>query len=111
MATHTERDAPPSGSVPRRPASGWRALALALALATGGCRGEAEEAETEPEGWAVTAWGERYELYQEVEPLVAGAAASAHAHVTLLDGFAPLTEGKVEIVLRGAGGEQVFGAT
>lgn len=66
----------------------------------------------EPEPWAVTAWGERYELFPEVDPLIAGRVAAAHTHVTVLNGFLPLTAGRVEIVLRGADGrEEVFAAT
>lgn len=65
-----------------------------------------------PEPWAVTAWGELYEIFPEVDPLVAGEAAPAHTHVTVLDGFTPLAEGEVAIVLRdAAGGEEVFGST
>jgi len=61
------------------------------------------------ESWSVTAWGERYEVFPDAAPLVAGEAIEAHTHVTRLDGFRPLTEGKVEIVLTGSSGEQVFG--
>lgn len=65
-----------------------------------------------PEPWAVTAWGERYEIFPETDPLVAGEVAASHTHVTVLDGFAPLLEGRVAIVLRDpAGGEEVFEAT
>ncbi|HVR30993.1 MAG TPA: efflux RND transporter periplasmic adaptor subunit [Thermoanaerobaculia bacterium] len=59
----------------------------------------------------MTAWGERYEVFPEVDPLIAGEAAVAHTHVTVLDGFAPLAMGTVEIVLRGAGGEESFAAS
>lgn len=58
------------------------------------------------ESWSVTAWGELYEVFPEVDPLIAGQAAEAHTHVTVLDGFAPLAEGGVEIVLRGEGGSE-----
>jgi cobalt-zinc-cadmium efflux system membrane fusion protein len=100
MATRTERH--------RVGAAGaLAALALAAAVAAG-CGRADPAAEAEPESWSVTAWGQRYELFPEVDPLVAGSASPAHTHVTVLDGFQPLTEGRVEIVLRGAGGEQVF---
>lgn len=56
-----------------------------------------------PEDWSVTAWGERYEVFAETGPLVAGAAATSNVHVTVLAGFAPLREGVVTLVLRGAG--------
>lgn len=66
--------------------------------------------QAEAEGWSVTAWGTHFEVFPEVEPLIAGETAVAHTHVTRLDGFAPLVDGAVEIVLSGASGEQVFGA-
>lgn len=69
------------------------------------CRGSEEHRRVEPERWAVTAWGERYEIFAEVDPLVAGAEASSGVHVTVLDGFAPVTEGEVTIKVRGAAGE------
>ena len=73
---------------------------------------DAEHAHEEGESWAVTAWGELYEIFPEIDPLVVGEAAAAHTHVTRLFDFAPLTEGRVEIVLRGTdGAEEVFGAT
>jgi len=89
-----------------------RKLAAALmALCAGGCAGGIPTAETGDAGsWSVTAWGERFEVFPEVDPLIAGESSVAHTHVTVLDGFAPLVEGRVEIVLRGAGGEQRFGA-
>jgi RND family efflux transporter MFP subunit len=62
-----------------------------------------------PEGWSVTAWGERYEVFAETGPLVAGASVTSNAHVTVLSGFAPLNEGGVTLILRGpAGAEEVF---
>jgi cobalt-zinc-cadmium efflux system membrane fusion protein len=85
-------------------------LVTALAGGLAGCRDHEHAAEVEPESWSVTAWGERYEVFPEVDPLVAGTASPAHTHVTVLGGFQPLTEGHVEIVLRSAGGEQVFAA-
>ena len=51
------------------------------------------EAAEGPEPWAVTAWGDRYEIFPEVDPLVAGRAAESHTHVTTLADFSPLTEG------------------
>lgn len=59
--------------------------------------------------WSVTAWGERYEVFAETGPLVAGSTATSNAHVTVLSGFAPLKEGVVSLVLRHPGGaEEVF---
>jgi len=84
-----------------------------VSLAAFGCRtgepGGEGASHAAPEGWAVTAWGERYEIFAETDPLVAGASATSNAHVTILSGFAPLKEGTVSLVLRGAGGkEEVF---
>ncbi len=64
------------------------------------------EAPAEPEPWAVTAWGERYEIFPEIDPLIAGEVSESHTHVTVLDGFTPLTEGRVAILLRDAAGSE-----
>lgn len=62
-----------------------------------------------PEAWSVTAWGERYEVFAETGPLVAGASVTSNAHVTVLSGFAPLKDGAVTLVLRSSGGaEEIF---
>lgn len=58
--------------------------------------------------WAVTAWGQHFEVFPEVGALVAGETSTAHVHVTALAEFAPLAEGTVECVLSSAVGEQVF---
>lgn len=61
---------------------------------------------------ALLAWGEHFEVFPEMEPLVAGEPARAHTHVTLLESFAPLRQGTVAVVLRDRSGEeQVFRAT
>lgn len=61
-----------------------------------------EDAFGEP--WAVTLWGDHFELFPEIDPLVTGKTAGAHVHVTILDGFQPATEGEVAIVLTGENG-------
>ena len=64
------------------------------------------------ESWAVTAWGEHFEIFPECDALVAGQVAKCHTHVTLLPSFAPLKEGEVSAVLRGTDGtESAFRAT
>lgn len=60
------------------------------------------------EGWAVTAWGEHYEVFAEADPLLTGHVSRSHTHVTILDGFQPLQEGVVSIVLRRTGTEITF---
>ncbi len=60
--------------------------------------------------WSVTAIGERFEVFPEIDALAEGRAATAHVHVTRLADFAPLAEGTVEIVLVDGEGEQVFRA-
>ncbi|MEM9556839.1 MAG: HlyD family efflux transporter periplasmic adaptor subunit [Acidobacteriota bacterium] len=60
--------------------------------------------------WSITAWGSHFEIFPEVGALVAGETSSAHVHVTRLDGFAPLANGGVEIVLGSGPEEQVFRA-
>ena len=62
--------------------------------------------------WSITAWGERFEVFPEIGALVAGEDSVAHTHVTVLEGFAPLTDGEVSLILvDGVGAEEVFSAT
>jgi len=88
-----------------------RILALAVAAAligAAGCR-RSPDAGAEEEGWAVTAWGERFEIFAEVEPLVAGQPAVSHTHVTVLADFSPLRAGEVAAILRAPGtADEVF---
>jgi len=66
----------------------------------------------EAESWAVTAWGERFELFPEFDALISGRTAGAHVHVTVLDGFRPATEGSVTVVLISTAGiEERFSST
>jgi cobalt-zinc-cadmium efflux system membrane fusion protein len=84
---------------------------LFLAAWVIGCSSPPPEAATSaPGSWSVTAWGRLYEIFPEIDMLIAGEVASGHTHVTQLEGFLPMAEGSVEIVLIGAGGEQVFRA-
>lgn len=87
----------------------------ALALAACGLHTEADRGHEHPDGghgaaaaepWAVTAWGEHFGLFPEVDALVAGETANAHVHVTVLEGFTPATEGAVAMTLRSADGRQ-----
>ena len=60
------------------------------------------------ENWSVTAWGERYEVFAECGPLIAGMSATCNAHVTVLQGFTPLKTGAVSLVFGGSGPGLVF---
>ncbi|MEO8195356.1 MAG: efflux RND transporter periplasmic adaptor subunit [Thermoanaerobaculia bacterium] len=101
-----------------RGAFAWLLVGLLAALL--GCSrhehgGDAAHSHGETSGaepWAVTAWGQIYEIFPEVDPLVAGQAAESHTHVTALADFSPLIQGDVAIVLRAAdGSEEIFRAT
>ncbi len=86
-------------------------LALLLYVAVVACTESVPQtAEPEIDSWSITAWGERFEVFPEVAPLVAGEVALAHTHVTRLGDFEPLVTGGVEIVLASPGGESVFRA-
>ncbi len=90
-----------------------RVVLLAFASVAGlACRQGASKDGASPaadgEGWSVTAWGERYEVFAETGPLIAGIAATSNAHVTVLSSFAPLKEGTVTLVLRGPGAQESF---
>lgn len=84
--------------------------ALALMLTAPGCAERAADPHAhapDHEPWAVTAWGERYEIFAEAAPLVVGETVKSHTHVTILDGFAPLTAGVASAVLRDSTGATV----
>lgn len=85
-------------------------LAAGLAAWTIGCTPDHDHPEEEEEeSWAVTAWGEEFEIFAETDLLAVGTTSVAFTHVTVLDDFSPLTEGTVSVVLRGASGaERVF---
>ena len=64
----------------------------------------------EPEGFAVTRWGARTELFMEYPALIAGETGRFAVHLTRLDNFKPLQSGKVEVQLASADGVQRFSA-
>ncbi|MEM7048232.1 MAG: HlyD family efflux transporter periplasmic adaptor subunit [Acidobacteriota bacterium] len=109
----TSTDSPVA--VPQRARRWLTALAFlpcCLLGLVGGCAERSAEApiEDDARSWSITAWGETFEVFPEVDPLTVGETATAWTHVTLLEGFEPLPAGSVEVVLRGAGPEQVFAA-
>jgi membrane fusion protein, heavy metal efflux system len=91
--------------------AGLSAVAVLFVL---GCRrGEAPPpAHEEDSSWAVTAWGERYEVFAETDGLVGGQTVTSNAHVTTLSDFSPLEAGAVVAILRrGTEAEQRFRQT
>ena len=66
-----------------------------------------DHAQEEEESWPVTAWGEQFEIFAEMNPLVLGEVSMSHTHVTILEDFSPMEEGTVTAILRGDGGEEL----
>jgi cobalt-zinc-cadmium efflux system membrane fusion protein len=73
----------------------------------GGAHGEAAQDE-EPEAISVTRWTEVTELFAEYPPLVVGQISRFAIHLTRLDTFKALTDGNVEVHLRGGGQPESF---
>ncbi len=68
--------------------------------------GHGEDEHDEDERWAVTAWGESFEIFAEAEPLERGSTALAFTHVTTLEDFTPLVEGTVSVILVDSSGAE-----
>lgn len=86
-------------------------ILVALGFVLGGCGTTAtledeHDAAGSDDSWAVTAWGEQFEIFAEADALVAGAVATSHTHITLLSDFSPLREGVVSAILRSSDGMQ-----
>lgn len=61
------------------------------------------------ESWTVTAWGDMYEVFSEGQGLTVGHDSEVAVHVTVLEHFAPLTEGRVTIQMTDpAGGSHTW---
>lgn len=77
------------------------ALALATLLLFG-CNSHTHESPPKAElpTIAISRWTDKTELFMEHPPLVAGEKARFAIHLTELEGFTPLTEGKVAVELR-----------
>lgn len=70
--------------------------------------GHSHGAESERPALSFTHWTDASELFIELPALVRGQESPCAAHVTKLEGFAALAEGRVSVVLRGASGEERF---
>lgn len=80
-------------------------LLLAACIADSGGQG-ADEGEHEHGGEAVTLWTESVELFYEYPAMIAGEPGEPWAiHLTYLDGFEPVVEGRLTLRLSGPGGE------
>ena len=89
-----------------------RTLAV-LALVASACTRPAPPpggGEDEPEVASVTRWTDRTELFAEYAPLTVGETSRFAIHLTRLDSFKPVTEGRVVVHLRGGtGASETFG--
>ncbi len=56
----------------------------------------------------VTRWTDKTELFAEYPPLAVGETSRFAIHLTRLDTFKPLSEGTVEVHLRGGPGPEIF---
>lgn len=80
-------------------------VGMAAVLAAGcGRQPSAPDAPEELEALSVTRWTGKTELFAEYPPLVAGRTSRFAIHLTRLDTFKPLTEGRVEVRLTGGSG-------
>jgi membrane fusion protein, heavy metal efflux system len=77
--------------------------ALVVTVLVSGCGRSTPPAATadEPEGLSVTRWTDKTELFAEYPPLAVGQTSRFAIHLTRLDSFKALTEGRVEVHLRG----------
>lgn len=72
--------------------------------------GHGHDATDERPALSFTHWTHASELFIELPALVRGQESPCAAHVTKLEGFAALAEGRVNVVLRGESGEERFGS-
>jgi membrane fusion protein, heavy metal efflux system len=70
--------------------------------------GHGREPADERPALSFTHWTDASELFIELPALVRGQESPCAAHVTKLEGFAALAEGRVSVVLRGDSGEERF---
>jgi membrane fusion protein, heavy metal efflux system len=84
---------------------------LIIPLVAAGCSRSPPPAPApeESEPLSVTRWTDKTELFAEYPPLVAGGTSRFAVHLTRLDNFKALTEGKVEVHLQGGASQpEVF---
>ena len=86
-------------------------LLTVLACRAGSSGPAATEAETVVRVESFTHYAAHTELFVEYEPFIAGKASPMAAHLTRLEGWKPLTEGKVVATLSGDGQEERFEAS
>lgn len=79
---------------------------LVVTVVGAACRRSAPPATEpdEPEALSVTRWTDKTEVFAEYPPLAVGETSRVAIHLTRLNSFKPLTEGHVEVHLRGAAG-------
>ncbi len=70
--------------------------------------GHGHATEDERPALSFTHWTDQSELFIELRALVRGQDSPCAAHVTKLQPFAPLADGRVVVVLRGPSGEERF---
>jgi cobalt-zinc-cadmium efflux system membrane fusion protein len=79
-----------------------------LGMLVAGCRRDVPPPAVEeggPEPLSVTRWTDKTELFAEYPALVVGQTSRFAIHLTTLDPFKAVTEGAVEVQLRGADGQ------
>ena len=78
-------------------------VAVATVMCTVSCRDAAPREIVEKEPWSVTAWGERYEVFPEVDPLIAeetfGASSPVRAGIFTID-VKPRSPGEYDLLFR-----------
>ena len=85
------------------------AILAASGLLAFACSKAPAPAETpEPEGLSVTRWTTTTELFAEYPPLVLGETSRFAVHLTRMDTFKPLLDGRVEVRLEGGEAAEVF---
>ena len=78
---------------------------MAIAAGCGRSATPPEAAPEAPEPLSVTRWTDKTELFAEYPPLVVGQTSRFAIHLTRLDTFKALTDGVVEVRLRGGAGQ------